>query len=72
MSPSYTQHAREQMAKRNITEAEVEAVLAHPYYQAVSRSSGNIIYFGRVGTRRLAVVIVPNRYPPHVVTVWEQ
>ncbi len=72
MSPSYSQHAREQMAKRNITEADVETTLAHPYYQAVSRSSGNTVIFGHVGGRHLAVVVVPGWHPPHAVTVWEQ
>jgi len=59
MSPSYTRHAREQMAFRQITEADVEAVLAHHYYRAARRSSGNTVYCGWAGARRMAVVVVP-------------
>jgi hypothetical protein len=59
------------MQFRGITEQEVESVLAAAYLIVPSRSTGNTLYFGRVGTRRIIVAVVPNSQPPHVVTVFD-
>jgi hypothetical protein len=45
MRPTYTPHARDQMAERHISEEEVERAMARPYWPDYSRSSGNEIYF---------------------------
>ena len=40
MRPTYTQHARDQMNERHISEAEVEYTLTHYYRQEISRTTG--------------------------------
>lgn len=70
MRPIYTEHARRRMAKRGISEAEVESVLTHAYLTKYSRHSGNALYTGRVKGRRITVAIAPGSSPPRVVTVW--
>jgi hypothetical protein len=59
------------MQFRGITEQEVASVLATAYLIVPSQSTGNTLYFGRVGARRIIVAVVPNSQPPHVVTVFD-
>lgn len=71
MSPTYSQHARDQMTERQISEAEVESTLSRHYWSDFSRTTGNEIYFGRPNGRFIAVVVVRGSSPPHVITVWD-
>lgn len=70
MRLAYTAHARRRMAERGLSEADVEDIVAHPYRTVRSRSTGNLIYFGRVAGADAAVVVVPGSVPPRVVTLW--
>ena len=70
-----TDHARLEMQRRNITEAEIAAVLAAPeQYQEVR--PGRCVYQSRVtaeGTTRvylLRVFVDTGREPPQVVTAY--
>lgn len=67
MLPTYTKHAREQMAARRITEAEVEEVL-RSYHTSYTDRKGNPIYIGHPNSRRIKVVVVRDSDPPHVIT----
>ncbi len=71
MRLTYTQHARDQMAERHISEDEVERVIARHYWSDYSRSTGNELYRGRPNGRHITVVVEPGSHPPHVVTVWD-
>ncbi len=71
MRPTYSQHARDQMAARHISEAEVERTLSRHYWSDFSQSTGNEMYFGRPDGRLICVVVRPGSNPPHVVTVWD-
>jgi len=65
--PTYTQHAREQMGKRRISDAEVEDVLAN-FHTSYTDRKGNPIYIGRPNGRRIKVVVVKGSTPPHIIT----
>lgn len=67
MRPRYTRHARDQMALRGISEAEVEAVLADFHTEYPDRE-GNRIVIGRPGGRRVKVVVARGSDPPRVIT----
>jgi len=43
------------MVKRNVTEAEVEAVLKNPHHKVKPRTDGSIRYTCKVAGRRLSV-----------------
>jgi len=63
----YTQHARDQMARRGISENEVEAVLSDPHVRYTDRK-GNPIFKAEVGGRHIKVVIAKGIEPPRVIT----
>jgi hypothetical protein len=56
------------MVQRQISETEVEEVLAQP---AISYRdpAGKPTYIGYPGGRRIKVVVAPNTSPPFVITV---
>ena len=62
-------HAVEQMAKREISEAEVRGVLAQPEEIRPVRS-GRVVAQGMVGRYLLRVSVDVDRHPPEVVTVY--
>jgi hypothetical protein len=66
----YTLHARVRMAEYNVSEADIEHVLAHPAHVARSSHSHNLVYVGRAGGQQISVIVVPGSYPPRVVTLW--
>jgi hypothetical protein len=66
----YTTHARLRMAEYNVSEADVESVLAHPASVARSYHSTNLVYVGRAGGQEIYVIVVPGSHPPRIVTVW--
>ena len=67
VSVVYTQNSRDQMASRNISEAEVESVIDdhHTHYHD---RDGNDIYVGHPAGRRIKVVVAKNSDPPRVIT----
>lgn len=58
------------MAERGISEAEVEAVIADHDEDRAGNPLDRRLYIGRVGRRRLGVVVVEGSDPLIVVTVW--
>ena len=68
MHIEYTAHAWDQMTRRQITQAEVEHVLRHPFLKGISRTTGNVIYLGRQKGRKIIVVVAPGSSPPRVIT----
>ena len=63
----YTQHAKDQMARRGISENEVEAVLSEPDVRYTDKT-GNPIFIADVAGRRIKVVIAKDVDPPRVIT----
>ena len=63
----YTTHARDQMALRSISEAEVEDVIRQHHTHYADRK-GNDIYVGHPGGRRVKVVVAKDSDPPLVIT----
>ncbi len=63
----YTHHAREQMALRRMSEAEVEDVIRQHHTHYADRN-GNDIYVGHPSGRRVKVVVAKNSDPPLVIT----
>ena len=64
-----TRHAREQMAERDVTADQIDAVLSNPRWTPFATS--NTRYDGVVADGRRLVVILAERYEvPRVVTVW--
>lgn len=64
----YTRHARVRMQQRQISDADVEAVLTMP--EITSRDTeGNDAYVKTVGGRWVRLAGVPGSRPPRVVTV---
>lgn len=66
--PTYSGHARDRMAERHVSEAEVEAVLADHYLDYPDKK-GNRIFVGRPGSRRIKIVVAAGSNPPHIITV---
>jgi hypothetical protein len=66
----FTEHARTRMAEEHLSEADVEAIIAHPYGTRRSRATGDTMYFGRVQGRTVVVVTARGSVPQRVVTVW--
>jgi hypothetical protein len=64
----YGRHARRQMREREISTAEVEAVVRTPERVEQGRDAIRK-YLGRAGERYLAVVLAHDVEPPFVVTV---
>jgi len=64
--PTYTRHARERMAERHISDAEVEDVLAN-FHTSYTDRDGNPIYIGRSAGRRIKVVAGKASTPPHII-----
>lgn len=63
MKVTYSDHAREKMVERGISEAEVEEMLAGGYTETEQPSprpgaSPRRVLWGRAGARRLKVVLV--------------
>jgi hypothetical protein len=67
-----TQHARDRMRQRRITEKDIEAVLANPHL-TYGDGQGNRRFVGDAGGRRIAVDLKgdPPADPPTVITVFE-
>lgn len=57
------------MAERGISEAEVEAVLANHHTDRPGNLPDRRVYIGRVGGRRIAVVVVESSDLLIIVTV---
>ena len=59
MNLDLTKHAREQMEDRGITQAQIEAVLAHPRDSVPGSHPNTIRYIGHIGVaaRQLNVVL---------------
>ena len=68
MELRYSRHAVEQMLLRNVTQEEVEAVLAAPRWSPPT--SRNARYDRLVAGRRIGVVVAEEHDPPLVVTVF--
>jgi hypothetical protein len=67
MAVRYTAHAREQMQRRSVSEAEVEAVLPGPDIRYSGRN-GNPVLIRWVSGRRLKVVVAHDD-PELVITI---
>jgi hypothetical protein len=67
MELRFTRHAREQMAIRKISDSEVLAAL-QSYHTHYTDRSGNDIYVGRPGGRRVKVVVAKGSEPPLIIT----
>jgi hypothetical protein len=65
--PTYSKHARDMMAERSISEAEVEAVLAN-YHTNYRDKKGNDILIGHPTGRRIKVVVARGSNPPHIIS----
>ncbi|MBI3796350.1 MAG: DUF4258 domain-containing protein [Deltaproteobacteria bacterium] len=63
----YTQHAHLRMTQRNISEAEVEAVLSNPSYSYTDKA-GNPVHVGYPAGRRIKVVVAKDSNPPKIIT----
>jgi hypothetical protein len=61
----YTHHARQRMALRNVSHAEVMQTLTDPDTRYTD-PDGHPIFTRFIGTRRIKVVVAPGG-PPHVV-----
>jgi Domain of unknown function (DUF4258) len=64
----YTKHARLRMMQRNISEAEVEAVLSNPSYSYTDKA-GNPVHVGYPAGRRIKVVVAKGSNPQKIITV---
>lgn len=66
--PRLSQHARDQMAARTVTEEQVYRALNRPSGQPRVGSNGKIVVFGYAdGSRILKVVLTPDRV--EIITV---
>lgn len=65
----FTQHALKQMAKRQVTPADVSRVLATPE-RVVEVRAGRVVVQGMAGEYLLRVFVDVDRDPPEVVTVY--
>jgi hypothetical protein len=65
----YDPHARDQMAARRISEADVEAVLGAPRYRRPSHGGREELYGRAVDGRTLRLVVVAGSQPPMIITV---
>ncbi len=68
MTIRYTIHARERLAERNVTEADVERILAN-YHTMYHDRKGNPNYVGSLGERRVRVVVAAGVTPTLVITI---
>lgn len=67
----YDGHARRRLAERNISEAEVEAVISNPSIELPPKRKGRIDVMGRVNGRLIRVVYrVLENGDPHVITAY--
>ena len=64
-----TDHAKEQMSRRKIDEADVRQILAAPEETAVVRE-GRIVAQGMIGDQLLRIFVDVDRTPPEVVTAY--
>ena len=64
-------HARRQMARRNISEEDVDAVLAAPELSYPSSTPGRHVFVRTLGDRRIAVVVFAAEMD-RVVTTFDQ
>ena len=66
----YTLHAREQMAERGVTEADVERVLAAHDMSGLD-PDGNVRLSGQIAPRnRLLIVVAKDSQPLRIISVW--
>ncbi len=68
MRPRYTIHARERMIERNLTEQDIEYVVAN-YHTMYHDRKGNPNYVGAIGDRRVRVVVAVGTHPLLIITV---
>ena len=66
----YTQHARQRMAEEQLSEVDIEGIIAHPYSTRRSRTTGDTMYIGRANGRNVVVITARGSDPQRVVTVW--
>lgn len=67
-APRFTEHARDQMEARQITETDVQSALNRPSGPPRVGSNGKIVVLGFAGRRRiLKVVLTPDR--EEIITV---
>jgi len=60
--PDYTEHARDQMALRKITDSDVESALRRRSGQPTVGNNGKLVVFGyAVGGRILKLVLTPDQ-----------
>ncbi len=73
MNPTFTRHARQQMARRAITEADVQGVLRRPIGSALPGSRPDTVVLVGVGRggSRLKVVVDSADWNTVVTTYWE-
>jgi len=64
-----TEHTAGQMARRQVSEAEVRGVLATPDEVALVRA-GRVVVHGMIGMYLLRVLVDVDRVPAEVVTVY--
>jgi len=67
----FLDHARRQMARRNISEEEVEQVLDSPDISHPSKEPGRHVYVRTIGDRRIAVVVF-DAERDRVITTFDQ
>jgi hypothetical protein len=66
----YTFHAREQMADRAVTEADVELVLTG-FDMSRPDSRGNMRLAGEIAPNsRLLIVVAKDSEPPRIISIW--
>lgn len=64
----YSRHARRRMRQRDVSEAEVEAVLASPS-ERHRDAAGHDVLIGWPGGRRIRVVAAHDAAPSFIITV---
>jgi hypothetical protein len=69
MAITYTEHAKERMKNREITKAEVEEAIRHPYFTVPSRLD-RIIAVKKYGDKYLKVICEKSNDKITVVTVY--
>ena len=66
----YSGHARQRMAKRQISQSDVEAALKHTIGQPQPGDGGNLIFRGYAPDQRILKVVLSGDKQT-VVTVWD-
>ena len=64
----HTKHSRDRQAERNVTDQEIEEVLANWHTKRQDRD-GNDVLIGDPGGRYVKVVVAQGSNPPRIITV---